>query len=323
LSCVNDSAFVADVTVPDNSIFHPGERIDKTWRVRNSGSCPWDEGYRLVFISGSKLGAPDNQPVVPTAPGGTTDITIIMYAPSAPGTYTGLWRLVSANGEPFGGRFTVVIQIPSPFTPTPVIPPTPTPLPGPIVNLSVEREHISAGECTKLHANVEGVSAAWLDGSAIVGGVGEKQVCPCDDTRYTLDALLGDGRHVTRDVTVKVDGSCVVDKPDLVIREITADPDEPKVEENIHFRMRIKNQGTIKAKNFIITWDPGDSKGTIKKWERKDSLNPGNDYWIEWDYKYSEDRTFNSLGTVDDRNDIDESNEDNNEKEFSIKVRNP
>ena len=49
--CNLDAAFVADVTVPDGTVFSPGARIDKIWRIRNSGNCPWESGYQWVFVS--------------------------------------------------------------------------------------------------------------------------------------------------------------------------------------------------------------------------------------------------------------------------------
>ena len=113
LGCSNDSRFVADVTVPDYSTYRAGDRFDKTWRVRNSGNCSWGPGYRLVFSSGEQMGAPEYQAVSATSPGGTTDITVGMYAPASPGTYKGVWRMVSADGTPFGQSLTVVIQVAS------------------------------------------------------------------------------------------------------------------------------------------------------------------------------------------------------------------
>ena len=123
--CPFDAAYVSDVTIPDHTVVAPGERIDKTWRVRNAGPCAWEPGSQLTFLSGAQMNAPDSQEVDPIAPGETADITVTMYAPEAPGDYTGVWHMTDAQGEPFGENLTVVIQVPSPH------PPTPTPLPPP------------------------------------------------------------------------------------------------------------------------------------------------------------------------------------------------
>ncbi|HEY77099.1 MAG TPA: hypothetical protein G4O00_13155, partial [Thermoflexia bacterium] len=37
--CTLNGAFVADVTVPDNSTFPPNTPFTKTWRLRNTGTC--------------------------------------------------------------------------------------------------------------------------------------------------------------------------------------------------------------------------------------------------------------------------------------------
>ena len=324
MSCANEASFVADVTVPDNTVFQPGARIDKTWRIRNNGTCSWGTGYRLVFVSGNKMGAPDNQPVVPTAPGGTTDVTVTMYAPTNYGTHTGVWRMVDTTGESFGQQFTIVIQVPSPYTPTPAVTPTNTPLPGPAVSISVDRDHINAGECTTVHASVEGVRAAWLNGEGIGGGHMDKQVCPCDDTKYSVDAELASGEHIVKDLTVYVEGSCTVDKPDLVIRDLleTDGNTEPSVNETIHIRLRIKNEGSETARDVRVIWRPyGESSSEDIKEDRVDRLDPGKDHNFYWDFEYDRDGEFKTFAKVDYTNDVDESEEDNNTKTLRIRVR--
>ena len=124
--CVNGAVFVTDLTIPDNLLLAPGASFEKTWRVRNAGSCPWQDGYRLVFAGGAQLNAMDSRIITDTAPGATTDILVPMVAPDAPGTFTGEWRLVDARGKPFGDKLTVVIRVPEP-TPTSTFTPTMTP----------------------------------------------------------------------------------------------------------------------------------------------------------------------------------------------------
>jgi len=130
--CVADAVFVADVSVPDHVELKPGTQFDKTWRVRNAGSCPWEMGYRLVFSGGDQMGASDSKVITDTAPGGTVDITVSMTVPEEPGTHSGEWRLVDARGKPFGHLLTIVIQVPEPTptsTATPTLTPTPTATP--------------------------------------------------------------------------------------------------------------------------------------------------------------------------------------------------
>lgn len=132
--CTLNASFVADVTIPDNSQLEPGVRFTKTWRFRNSGTCNWEAGFRLVFIGGSLMDAPPSVAVPATASGSTADVTVEMTAPTEPGTYRGNWRIQSNTGVPFGHVVYVLIVVPSPTpTPTPTITPTltltPTPSP--------------------------------------------------------------------------------------------------------------------------------------------------------------------------------------------------
>lgn len=104
-----DSAYVADVTVPDNTQFDNGEEFDKTWKMRNTGTCAWPDDTVLAFSSGDQMDAPDSVEVGPLAPGAEVDITVHMKAPADPGRYTGLWQLKTSDGF-FGGKVSVVIQ---------------------------------------------------------------------------------------------------------------------------------------------------------------------------------------------------------------------
>ena len=132
--CVNDAVFIADLTVPDNTLLDSAKPFDKTWHVRNNGSCPWEAGYRLVFTSGDRLGASDSRVLTATLPGQTATVSMAMVSPQQAGSYRGEWRLIDARGKPFGQKLTVVIQVkpptPSPTaTATPSSTPTLTPVP--------------------------------------------------------------------------------------------------------------------------------------------------------------------------------------------------
>jgi formylglycine-generating enzyme required for sulfatase activity len=109
--CANDAALVADLTIPNDSIFQPGDRFAKTWRVLNSGQCQWGWNYRLVFVGGDRMGAPYGQALAPTAPGQTADVTVPMVAPFAPGVYNSIWQLADDRGETFGDKLIVTIQV--------------------------------------------------------------------------------------------------------------------------------------------------------------------------------------------------------------------
>ncbi|MCW5877183.1 MAG: hypothetical protein KIS85_09960 [Anaerolineales bacterium] len=100
----NQAAFVADITIPDNSQIGRGNTFTKTWRIRNTGTCTWDkDDYDVVFESGTNL-ANNNTFDLPkdVAPGETVDISIPMRAPQDNGTYRSSWMIRSGSGVKFG-----------------------------------------------------------------------------------------------------------------------------------------------------------------------------------------------------------------------------
>ncbi len=99
----NRAYLVGDVTIPDGTAMLPGEEFTKTWRLRNTGSCPWTRDYALVFVHGVLMGGSQTVPLdqeVP--PGATVDLSVRLIAPREPGRYQGFWRLRDAAGQPFG-----------------------------------------------------------------------------------------------------------------------------------------------------------------------------------------------------------------------------
>ena len=94
--------FIADVTVPDGTRYTAGTTFQKTWRLKNIGTCTWTTGYSLVFDSGDRFGAQDANIPINVAPGQTVDLTLNMTAPANNGHYFSYWRLRNASGVIFG-----------------------------------------------------------------------------------------------------------------------------------------------------------------------------------------------------------------------------
>lgn len=102
-SSCDKAQFIADVTVPDGTVFAPGATFTKTWRLKNVGNCAWTTSYQLVFFSGEQMGAPASAAFPKNvAIGQTVDITVNMTAPSTAGSYRGFWMFKNANGALFG-----------------------------------------------------------------------------------------------------------------------------------------------------------------------------------------------------------------------------
>jgi hypothetical protein len=94
---------VGDVTIVDDTVFHYGEPLTKTWRIRNVGTCTWNSAYRLIFAGGDKFAGPSAVPLpADVAPDQTVDISVTLTAPGAPGQYQSFWELQAPNGTVFG-----------------------------------------------------------------------------------------------------------------------------------------------------------------------------------------------------------------------------
>jgi hypothetical protein len=95
--------FVSDITVGDYTNFNPGATFTKTWRLRNSGTCSWDNSYSLVFASGYSMSGPASVALPGTvAPGQLVDVSVTLQAPYNAGIYRGFWMLQSPSGGRFG-----------------------------------------------------------------------------------------------------------------------------------------------------------------------------------------------------------------------------
>ena len=120
--CVG-AAYVADVTVPDNTHFDKGKDFVKTWRVRNSGTCAWSAETELTFVSGAQLGAVGPVKAGALDVGKTIDISVPMKSGDRDGAFTGSWRLRNKDGA-FGDTLTVVVKVGKEVAaPPPVAPP--------------------------------------------------------------------------------------------------------------------------------------------------------------------------------------------------------
>lgn len=88
-----------------------GQSLTQSWQVQNNGTCNWDQSYRLVLISGEKLGASPGGLNQVIAPGKSIILTLDLVAPSQEGIYTSAWRFSDAAGTPFGETLSVSIAV--------------------------------------------------------------------------------------------------------------------------------------------------------------------------------------------------------------------
>ncbi|MEW6406662.1 MAG: NBR1-Ig-like domain-containing protein, partial [Chloroflexota bacterium] len=121
-STCHSSAFVSDVTYSDGTEVAPGESFVKTWELKNTGTCAWDEDFLLTFYSGDDMDGEDTAIDVYVSSGAVGDVSVTLTAPDDDGTYTGYWMMADASGNTFGARFYVQIVVSSDLstsTPTP------------------------------------------------------------------------------------------------------------------------------------------------------------------------------------------------------------
>ncbi len=100
--CTADATFVSE-TIPDGTITNPGAVFTKTWRIKNSGTCPWNNTWQFVYTTGDLLGGAMyyNLPGV-VMPGDTLSMPVVFTAPTDNGSYRGYWKIKSPWGALIG-----------------------------------------------------------------------------------------------------------------------------------------------------------------------------------------------------------------------------
>ena len=107
------SVFVTDVTIPDGTVMAPGQVFVKTWRLQNSGACPWTPTYKAVFtgVGNGSLGGATTPIGKAVKPGESVDISVTFTAPNTAGDYISWWKLQNDSSAFFGTNFSVAIKV--------------------------------------------------------------------------------------------------------------------------------------------------------------------------------------------------------------------
>ena len=115
--CADSLTFLEDISIPDGTVVNPGTLLDKRWLVKNSGSCNWDESYRIKLVSGPDMGVPIEQALYPALSGSEVTLRIVFSTPQEPGYYQSAWQAFNPKDIPFGDPFFIAIQVEPPSTP--------------------------------------------------------------------------------------------------------------------------------------------------------------------------------------------------------------
>jgi hypothetical protein len=113
--------------------------------------------------------------------------------------------VLAAIPDTLSGRGTIYVDDLASEEGTPPLPtPTPTQPGGYIAEISASPNIISVGSCAILSWHIETVQSAYINGEAITGPHGSKQVCPNSTTTYVLTVNLHGGGSDSRSATVEV-----------------------------------------------------------------------------------------------------------------------
>ncbi len=280
--CAYGATFVADVTIPDGTVFDPGESFVKTWRLKNNGCKEWDAGTRFVFVQGDLMGGPAAGITVPaTAVNGQQDLSVTLVAPAVAGTYRGYWQLRASNGTMFGTKVYVDIVVAGGATPAKadlvITNITPD---GDIIdeepftfNITVKNQGGTASAATQMGCELVGAGAAGYvavpalapDATAVVQcgytvDAGDYTFSATVDIEDDIDEADETNNVRTYDFTayIEIDPGLIMTimplfKPDLIVTAASADGGELTV--------WIKNQGLANAPASVVYCEITDGVG--------------------------------------------------------------
>jgi hypothetical protein len=99
----DEAWYVEDVTVPDGTVMEPGQNFTKVWRVRNTGTTTWTDGYKLAFVKDDQMGGPNDMPLpgLPIQPGQLANAGVRLTAPSQSGVHRSTWQLKNRDNQVF------------------------------------------------------------------------------------------------------------------------------------------------------------------------------------------------------------------------------
>ena len=277
--CTDGMKWVADLNLDDQNMKAPpalaaGQRFLKGWRVRNTGTCAWDATYRLVYVQGN---VPDawmgGQPVPiqgTVIAGATYDLSVTLTAPATPGVYQGTWQMQNGQGQLFGERIWVGIQVPAPVAaappPAPVVA-APPPAPGPSTRFMADRTQIQPGERAIISWAVEGVREVYFYAqgepwqSHGVTGQEQRTVQPAASTTYELRVVKLDGSVETQQIAVQVAAG-----PAPVIAQFDVSPGDVTVGGCVNVQWNVQGAASLVrvSVNGASLWDGAPLNGSIQ-----------------------------------------------------------
>ena len=271
--CIDGMDIVQHLTYDDHDVTAPpqvagDQPFAKGWRVRNTGTCPWDNTYSIVYVQGNVPAARmSGEPVAiaRTVPGGDTyDVQVNLVAPPTPGIYVAFWQMRNGQNVAFGRTLQVGIAVPAEPTATPA--PTQTPSSG--IDFSADRTYVKTGERVVFTWNVVNVQAVYFyaqgepwEKNGVIGQ-GKREVYPQSTTIYELRVVKRDDSVEVRQIRVEVEP--VVDAP--VIAQFTVEPEfQIQVGQCVNIQWQVRgNVSQVKiTSNNVALWDGAPLSGSL------------------------------------------------------------
>jgi hypothetical protein len=100
-----------DVTIPDGTPMTPGQEFVKTWKIKNTGSCAWGDGYELIYSYGEKMSGKPVPIGILVGSGQEVEVSVNFIAPTKVGEYTSAWQMTNPKGITFGKAIFVKITV--------------------------------------------------------------------------------------------------------------------------------------------------------------------------------------------------------------------
>ncbi len=102
VGCQDAAQYISDDGL-DGTTYAPNTAFTKTWTVKNTGTCAWDDRYLVSYISGTTMTQQPGYFIVQkgqtVAPGQTVNISVGMTSPVENGNYRSYWGLEDGNGQ--------------------------------------------------------------------------------------------------------------------------------------------------------------------------------------------------------------------------------
>lgn len=119
----NQALYISE-TIADGTEFNVGADFDKSWRLKNIGTCTWNTNYKMIFADGNKMDGPSAKNLTQSvAPGEQYDFVLDLKAPNTAGTYKGYWKVADDKGNVFVHNLWVEIKAKAILAPPPVAKP--------------------------------------------------------------------------------------------------------------------------------------------------------------------------------------------------------